>query len=39
MPTASRQIGGKTWFRLSEMWSQAEMVGKYPNTELLFSTG
>jgi hypothetical protein len=39
MPDASRQIGGQTWFCLSEMWSRAEMVGKYPNTELFVSTG
>jgi hypothetical protein len=38
MPDASRQIGGQTWFYLSEMWSQVEMVGKYPNTEFFVST-
>jgi hypothetical protein len=36
---ASRQIGGKAWFCLSEMWPQAEMVGKYPNTEFFVSMG
>ncbi len=39
IPAASRQIGGKAWFCLSKMWSQAEMVGKYPNTEFFVSTG